>query len=264
MQSLTEILAAFAPCESGYRATIDSTWGQGRTVFGGLIAACANHAMRQLIPAERPLRALQVVFIGPNTEGPVDFEPKVLRAGKAVTLASCSAKSGGEVSMTATAMYGSARESMLNVQPAPLKLHVGPEALNDVPLRSGLPSFTQHYHQRWARGAAPFSQSTESPMSVYVRYREPGIRTTETHALALMDAIPSPALAMMKTPSPASTLSWTLEILDSQFEFDADEWWRLDADIDAATGGYVAHTSHVINPAGRVAAISRQVVVVYG
>jgi hypothetical protein len=100
-------------------------------------------------------------------------------------------------------------------------------------------------------------------MSVYVRYREPGIRTTETHALALMDAIPSPALAMLKTLSPASTLSWTLEILDSKFQFGADEWWRLDAVVDAAADGYVVHTSHVINPAGKVAAISRQVVVVY-
>lgn len=196
MQSLTEILAAFAPSESGYRATIDDTWAQGRTIFGGLIAACANHAIRQHVPADRPLRALQVVFIGPNTPGPVEFEPNVMRAGKAVTLASCLAKSGGSVSMTATAMYGSARESTLNLLPAAEDIGIGPEALQDVPQRSGLPSFTKHYHQRWARGAAPFSASLESRMSVYVRYREPGVRTTETHALALMDAIPSPALAM--------------------------------------------------------------------
>jgi len=263
MQSLTEILAAFAPSESGYRVTVEDTWGQGRTVFGGLIAACANHAMRQHVPADRPLRALQVVFLGPNSPGAVDFEPTVMRAGKAVTLASCMAKSGGAVSMTATAMYGTARESSLTMYPDAEDIGIGPEALQDAEQRPGLPSFTKHYHQRWARGAAPYSQSTEPRMSVYVRYREPGIRTTETHALALMDAIPSPALAMLKTLSPASTLSWTLEILDSRFEFGTDEWWRLDAVVDAAADGYIVHTSHVINPLGRVAAISRQVVVVY-
>jgi acyl-CoA thioesterase len=98
-----------------------------------------------------------------------------------------------------------------------------------------------------------------------VRYRGEDTATlSEAHALALMDAIPSPALAMLSTPGPASTLSWTLEILDSHFDVAADGWWRLDADVDAAADGYVVHTSHVVNPAGRVAAISRQVVVVYG
>jgi acyl-CoA hydrolase len=102
-------------------------------------------------------------------------------------------------------------------------------------------------------------------MSVYVRYRnEPVANTTEAHALALMDAIPSPALALLEKPSPASTLSWTLEVIDNQFNYGIDEWWRLDARVDSAADGYVVHTSHVINPAGRIAAISRQVVVVYG
>lgn len=265
MQSLTQILAAFTPQDGAYRATADATWLQGRTLFGGLAAALANRAMRERVAADRPLRALQVVFIGPNAEGAVTFEPTVLREGKAVTLASCIAKSNGEVSLTATAMYGTPRESMLSVQAQPIAVPAKPEQLTDVPVRAGLPSFTQHYHQRWAVGGAPFSRAADSQMSVYVRNRgDEGAHTTETHALALMDAIPSPALPMMDKPGPASTLSWTLEILDHQFEFGMDEWWRLDAHVDAAANGYVVHTSHVINPAGRVAAISRQVVVVYG
>jgi len=270
MQSLTQILAAFAVHGRIYRATIAEDWLQGRTVFGGLIAALANRAMRSQAPADRPLRALQVVFVGPNSAGEVEFEPTLLRAGKAVTLASCTAKSGGETSMTATAMYGAARESLLNIQPSPAPLSVVPEQLLDVPARFGLPSFTQHYHQRWARGAAPFSRAVDSQMSVYVRYRgetsagQPLQHLGEAHALALMDAIPTPALAMLDKPGPASTVSWTLEILDHRFEFASDEWWRLDAVVEAAAGGYVTHTSHVVNPAGRVAAISRQVVVVYG
>jgi acyl-CoA thioesterase len=264
MQSLSQILAAFAAQDRVYRAVIDTTWLQGRTLFGGVIAALANHAMRQCILSDRPLRALQAVFVGPNAAGEVSFEPTILRAGKAVTLASCSAKSAGEVSLTITAMYGAPRTSMLNTQPAPVIIGSQPEQLDDVPLLSGLPSFTQHYHQRWARGAAPYTRATDSHMSVYVRYRgENCTRTSETHALALMDAIPSPALAMLETPGPASTLSWTLDILDHSFDFDIDEWWRLDAMVDAAADGYVTHTSHVVNPAGRVAAISRQVVVVY-
>jgi acyl-CoA thioesterase len=163
-------------------------------------------------------------------------------------------------------MYGTARESILNIKPTAEVLSTAIQ-LNDVAKDrpSFLPGFTQHYDQRWARGSIPFSRATASEMSVYVRYREEGTQQlTEAHALALMDAIPSPALALMENPSPASTLSWTLEILDHQFDFAVDQWWRLDAVVDAAIDGYVTHSGVVINPAGRVAAISRQVVVVYG
>lgn len=265
MQSLAQILAAFAAQGSAYRATIEADWLQGRTLFGGIIAALANNAMRQLVPQDRSLRTLQIVYVGPNSAGEVDFAPCVLRAGKAVTLASCVARSGGTVTMTATAMYGTARESILHIQPPIDTLSVQPEQLGDVPMRSGMPSFLQHYHQRWAQGAPLFSRATDSRMSVYLRYRnEDAQRTSEIHALALMDAIPTPALALMAQPGPASTLSWTLDILDHQFDFGIEEWWRLDAAVDAAADGYVTHSGKVINPAGRVAAISRQAVVVYG
>ena len=265
MASLSQILASLSTKSGVYGAAAGPDWSQGRTVFGGLIAALANAAIRNVIGNERPLRALQIVYVGPNSPDSVEFEPQILRTGKAVTLASCTVRSEGETSATMTAMYGTARASMLSIHPQPAHVPTPPEALEDVPVRAGLPSFTRHYHQRWARGQYPYSKAAESPMSVYLRYRgEEASRLTETHALAMMDAIPSPALALLETPSPASTLSWTLEVLDHQFDFGVDEWWRLDADVDAAADGYVTHSSHVVNPAGRVSAISRQVVVVYG
>jgi acyl-CoA thioesterase len=267
MHSLHAILASLRPQPQGFSYSIGEDWSQGRTVFGGLIAALANQSMRALIPAERPLRALQIAYVGPNNVGEIQFEPAILREGKAVTLASCSVRSMGEVSASVTAMYGSTRESILNIKPLAKVLGTTPAHLNDVAKnRPGfLPGFTQHYDQRWARGSMPFSRATASEMSVFVRYRAEGDEhLTEAHTLAIMDAIPSPALALMEKPGPASTLSWTLEILDHQFDFAADEWWRLDAEVDAAYDGYVTHSGVVVNPAGRVAAISRQVVVVYG
>ncbi len=266
MNSLRAILAALSPQPQGFSYPVGEDWLQGRTVFGGLIAALANQSMRMRIPAERPLRALQIVYVGPNSPGVVHFEPAIMREGKAVTLASCTVRSGNEVSATVTAMYGAARQSMLNIKPHAAVLDVAPEHIADVLKRHDfMPGFTQHYHQRWARGSAPFSRATDSQMSVYLRYRQEDVQhLTEAHALALMDAIPSPALALMDKPGPASTLAWTLEILDHQFDFGVDEWWRLDASVDAADGGYVTHSGVVVNPAGRVTAISRQVVVVYG
>jgi acyl-CoA thioesterase len=140
-------------------------------------------------------------------------------------------------------------------------------ALDNVPsvpfMPNFTPAFTQHFEMRWARGRYPFSGATVSQMSVYVRYRGE-TNFSAAHALALMDAIPSPALALLTKPSPANTLSWTLELLDGNFDFAAHDWWRLDAQLDAAAEGYAVHTSQVVNPAGRLAAISRQVATVYG
>jgi acyl-CoA thioesterase len=266
MQSLSRILTAFTAQDGngGYEAVIEADWQQGRTLYGGLIAALANCAMRRLVP-QRPLRSLQVAYVGPNAVGEVRFEPHVLRAGKAATLASCVAKSNGEVSLTVTAMYGAARESALTVQPAPADIAVPVDRLTDLEPRPGIPAFTQHYAQRWARGNIPFSRARRSEMSVYVRYRgEEVSQLTEAHALALMDAIPTPALAMLAEPGPASTLGWSLDILDQRFDFGVEQWWRLDAAVESAAQGYVVHSGHVVNPAGRVAAISKQLVTVYG
>jgi acyl-CoA thioesterase len=265
MPSLTEILASTEYKSDVYCATAGEDWLQGRTLFGGLIAALAGVAMRKHIPAERLLRALQIVYVGPNAPGTVEFEPKILRAGKAVTLASCAVRSAGEVTATVTATYGIARESVLNIAPQATTLAVSPDQVPDVANRPSHLGFVQHYQQRWARGAFPFSRAHDSRMSVYLLYCDETVqKITATHALALMDAIPTPALALMDKPGPASTLSWTLEILDHRFDFATDQWWRLDAEVDAARDGYVVHSGHVVNPAGQIAAISRQVVVVYG
>jgi len=266
MTPLSQIVATFKASEGDYAHTLGSDWLQGRTAFGGLVAALANAAMRRGgVTDDRPLRALQAIYIGPNPAGEVSFRPEVKRVGKAVTLASCTVHAEGQTTATISAMYGVRRESVLAIQPTPASLAVAPDQAFEVPFRPQSTGFVQHYRQRWARGERLFSRAKDSNMSVYVNYRnEPIERLSEAHVLALMDAIPSPALALMDKPSPASTLSWTLELLDHTFDFGVNEWWRLDAWVDAASDGYVTHTSQVINPAGRVAAISRQVVVVYG
>jgi hypothetical protein len=82
--------------------------------------------------------------------------------------------------------------------------------------------------------------------------------------IALLDNIPPPALAMLDGFAPASTMCWTVDFLEHDFSFATEDWWHFDSVVDSANEGYVVHTSHVINPAGNVAAISRQVVAVYG
>jgi hypothetical protein len=128
------------------------------------------------------------------------------------------------------------------------------------PVRS--PPFLQHFAHRWAHGARPFS-GTRSNSICFIRHRDPS-PLTESHIVALIDCIPTPALSMMTAPAPASSLVWNLEFFEHEFGFGPEEWWRIDTDVDAATEGYVNQTGLLQDPNGQPVALSRQVFAVFG
>ena len=79
-----------------------------------------------------------------------------------------------------------------------------------------------------------------------------------------MDCIPTPALSMFHAPAPGSSLVWTLEFFEHDFDFAPERWWRIDTDIDAATDGYVNQSGVLIDPNGRAVALTRQLFAVFG
>ncbi len=263
--TFSEVLDSIAPAEPNvWSARVDESWLQGRAIFGGMVAALCNEAMRRLVPHTRPVRAVEVTFAGPAVPGEVRLEAQILRIGKAVTIAQGRASSEGQIVAQTTGIYGDSRSSAL---------HYGPTAAADVPrvdtlrdvdmTRPGRSAFSRHFGMRWAQGASSFSGSSISTSKAYVRHAGSGV-FTESHLIALCDSIPSPSLQMLKTPAPASSLIWTLEFVRPHFEFPIDAWWRLDTSADAAHDGYVNQSGMIVNPDGEVAAFSRQLVTVYG
>lgn len=259
-QLLSSVVAAG---DSQFRITVTEDWGQGRATFGGLVAAAGNEAMRRLVARDRPLRSLQTTFVGPAGAGTWSMRARVLRVGKAVTLAHCDILDGDHVAAIQVGVYGLARSSLVMVKPPVTE---APRRIEDIdemrfqPERS--PQFLQHFAHRWALGARPFS-GTRSNSICFIRHRDPG-QLTESHVVALVDCIPTPALSMMTAPAPASSLVWNLEFIEHEFGFGSDEWWRIDTDIDAATEGYVNQTGLLQDPQGRPVALSRQVFAIFG
>jgi acyl-CoA thioesterase len=261
----SEVLDSITPTDPNvWSVQVDETWLQSRAVFGGLVAALCNEAMRKLVPRERPLRAIEVTFAGPAIPGQIRLEAHILRVGRAVTIAQGRVLSEGQIVTQATGIYGESRASALGYSPPAQANVVDVETLKDVDMtRPGRPAFSRHFGMRWAQGASSFSGSSISTSKAYVRHASPGI-FTESHFIALCDSIPSPSLQMLKSPAPASSLIWTLEFVRPQFEFPIDAWWRLDTSAEAANDGYVNQSGVVVNPAGEVAAFSRQLVTIYG
>jgi acyl-CoA thioesterase len=261
--SFSQVLNSLTGDGSTFQVSVTDDWAQGRATFGGLIAAAGNEALRQLVPRDRPLRSLQTTFVGPAAAGTWQITARVLRVGRAVTLAQCDVIDAGQVVATIVGVYGGARPSAVTVKVEAESSPRGVEECREMSYKEGAPKFTQHFALRWAQSAKPFSGSVNTPTKVYIRHRDPA-PLTESHVVALVDSIPTPALSMFEAPAPASSLIWTLEFLEHRFDFAPDAWWRIDSNVDAAGEGYVNQTGVLIDPEGRPAALTRQLFAVFG
>jgi acyl-CoA thioesterase len=263
MQFSAILRSVAAAGDSQFRITVTDDWGQGRATFGGLIAAAGNEAMRRLVASDRPLRSLQTTFVGPASAGTWSMHARILRVGKAVTLAHCDILDGDRVAAIQVGVYGLARPSIVTVKPPVTPSPRSIDEINEMRFQPGRsPPFLQHFAHRWALGARPFS-GTRSNSICFIRHRDPS-PLTESHVVALVDCIPTPALSMMTAPAPASSLVWNLEFFEHEFGFGPQEWWRIDTDVDAATEGYVNQTGLLQDPRGQPVALSRQVFAVFG
>ena len=260
----SEILDSIRFDGTSAEVAVTDDWSQGRATYGGLVTAVGNEVMRKLVPAEQLLRSLQTTFIGPATATTWQVKAEVLRVGKAVTLARCDVIEAGQTVASLVGVYGGPRASAVEVRPVAVSAARSVDEINEVRFHPGLaPNFIQHFAVRWAEGAKPFSSSVRTPSKAYIRHRDT-TRLTESHIVGLIDCIPTPAMSMFKERAPASSLMWTLEFFEHDFDFAPDAWWRIDTDVDAATGGYVTQTGVLNDPNGRPVALTRQLVAVFG
>jgi len=243
---------------------VGEDWTQGRTAFGGIQAAMALTAMRKLVPAHIPLRVLQVTFIGPVAPGDVTVHARVLRTGKSVTHAEARLMSGSDIGCVVVGVFGSARESILNINNTSYPEVPRVDALKNMTLFPGMtPRFLEHCALRWARSTPPFSGASEAHSGIYIRLDEPV--TTEAHMAALCDIIPTPALSMLKKVAPASSLTWTLELLRTDYNETSAEpgWWLMDAEVTSGANGYLSQTALLWDAQRRPIALSRQTVTAF-
>jgi acyl-coenzyme A thioesterase PaaI-like protein len=258
---------------SRVRFRIPPDWLQGRTTFGGLIAALAVQAMFDVagegdapLP---PLRALQTNFVGPVGEGEMVVEVSVLRAGKNTRQVQATVtKANGEDAQVAAVLlgtFGAARVSALAQrwpeQPPAVRDAEHSQPVPQVPGVS--PAFLQHFDMRWAAGALPYTGRLEWDTQIHLRLLEPAGVPLELLAVMLADVPPTPVLGSMSQRAPASSVTWALELRPLPKLPAADALWRIDMATLAAADGYVNQRATLWAPGGRLAALAYQVVAVY-
>lgn len=245
-----------------WRAEVGADWLQGRSAFGGLQAALALRAMRELVPPDLPLRTLQVTFLAPVPAGAVAIRAACLRKGRSAVHVEADLDAGGQLACRLLGVFGSARPSAIDIQPVqqPVENPAAPEPRY---VEGRMPAFLQHFDVRWLRGDLPFSGGHRRDSVLRLSLRDDG-PPDETHVLAFADFIPPIALSMFTAPTPGSSLTWMLELLRDRYDDLGLRDWRVDAELVAARDGYTNQSVMLWGPHGEPVALSRQSMVVFG
>jgi len=246
-------------------ARVPPSWAQGRATFGGMLVAMALQAARQRVDPPRPVRGLVAVFPAPISPGEVEVRVREFRHGRAVSYVEGIVAQGGEPGCVLQASFGNPRESQLEVEPSPAPAAPPPDQCDAMMGTSaGAPEFTRHLEYRLAFGERPYSGADSRELGGWCRFRnEPG-PLREEHVVALLDAWPTPAVSRMTAPAPAATVTWAMELLEIEPDIPSDAWWLYRAELEASAGGYAHSSARLWSPAGKLAALGRQVVAVFG
>ena len=214
MTTLDVLGQTFVRLGSGrLEGAFDETWYQGRTIFGGLVAAVLARASTEAVddPTRMP-RSLTVQYAAPVVHGPVVAKAEVVRAGKHVTQTAARLEQDGRAVALALASFGAPRTHVLDVRPSGAPPVPRFDELVAMPKNvPGAPTFTQHVDLRFAMGSLPFSGAKTPEIGGWCRLRRPAPHL-ET-LCALLDAWPTPALSMLSRPSPAATIDSTVHFL---------------------------------------------------
>ena len=273
--SLTSIVAPILG-GAATSTTIDESWLQGRTGFGGLGAAIAVSAAEAKLNPKIPLRSILVNFVGPTAPGEVETEASVMRQGKSVTTIEAKVRQSGQIVTAIQASFGENRETTAALKPKSMDLGTVPskdklQSMEFDPNSKFTPKFLQHFDIRWIAGY-PFPtgggdayqfQSKRTAMWLKLRDDEAASKCPSARMMAIADMPPPVILTHYKSPVAVSSLSWSLEFYRTPDTLSGDEWFFLDYNLESAANGYSQQNGTIYNASGELVAYSRQCMVFF-
>lgn len=262
---LDQLLASAAQQQD---IVIPDTWGQGRAVFGGLVAGLmAAHAEQEVGDSAKQLRSAFVSFIGPVATGAARLQAQVLRRGKSVTSIQVQLLQDDAVQSMLVASFGTSRESIIQLagsHSAPVfKL---PQDCKPLPFIAGItPDFFQHFDALWAEGNMPFSAAKQPDFGGWMRLKpsEQIAALTLPHLFVLGDMWPPAVLPMYNRVAPASSLNWNLELIELSAALKPEAWLQYQVKTEYAADGYAYTQAKIWDAQGNLVALSRQTVTVF-
>lgn len=249
---------------------IDSSWAQGRSVFGGLTAAIvlsrieSNHDIRKY-----NLKKISVNFCSP-TKSLTDYTIKteILSSGKSVKQITGMILQAGKITTQVTAVYVLERNSTISIDSNCVPPTSQPESYQPIPfIENVTPNFIQHVDIRIDSGNLPFSGKKHRTLSGWMQWKQKALSDDEYYTnpllIGLIDAWPPAVLPHLKVPAPASSITWDIDIIQPDALPRLTEFLYYDCTIEHAYGGYANTYAHIRNQNGDLIALSKQLVGVY-
>lgn len=257
MPNLKTVLDGLTEAGGGFVTEASESWGQGRTLYGGITAALCAQAALRAVPDLPPLRSAQVAFLGPAA-GRLRFEPRVLRKGRSATFLGVDATGEAGPAARATLVYGSNRDSEIVHDLTRVPDLPPPEAAPPL-LGDDAPVFFQNFEIRHAAGATPVSQAHEPRFDVWVRHRDAAGVDPVIALLAAADCPPPAAMTSFARRAPISTMTWAIDLMQP---IGACEWYLARSTSEQAGDGYSLQAMELWGD-GRRLAVGRQVVALF-
>jgi acyl-CoA thioesterase len=258
---LDTLLATLADDGDDVTATIDPSWMQGRTAYGGISSAVALAAVLNKYTPEKPLRCAQISFVGP-VGGDCRVATRIIRQSKSSLFVDAGVSSADGFGTAGLFTFTGARTSHLDYSDLAMPDVPPPEALEPVPAHKARPTFTQHFDMRPTTGPKFVSRQDNANMLTWVRFVEAPQCHPAVAMLALGDALPPAALLLFREFGPISSMNWTVNMLSDAPATD-DGWWLLAATSRYARGGFSVQDMMIWNRAGEAVVSGSQGVAIY-
>lgn len=235
------------------------SWGQGRTLYGGMTVALGWAAAERRYPDLPPLRSVQVAFVGPSA-GELTLRPEILRQGKSATTIGVDVLSDGKLAARITFFCGAARDSKVAHQRVEAPAAAAPDALPPVLGAGQGPTFASNFDIRHVSGGLPFSGGPPE-FVMWARLSAHEGADPLVALLALADVLPPAAMPVFPEFGVISSLSWSMDL--DRLPVEAGAWYLCRATAESTEDGYSRQAMEVFDANGRRLLGGRQTVAIF-
>ena len=246
---------------------LPETWAQGRTIYGGLVAAIIVKRLKTLVTPERQLRSAQITFSGPIfADTPFYINTEVLREGKSVSQVVGRLIQGDVVCAQVVAVYTCGINSSLAINNfnAPNYDEPGPVGSAPVHLVDPSPKFMEHFDLQLREGNSVFTGSKLSTHGGWLKFRDEIKAVGEEHLLALIDTWPPASAMALDFITMVSSVNWSVHFVNELPEMSSTEYLGYRTELKYTERGIGYSNSTLWNKQKELVAFSSQTIMVFG